>query len=154
LPVVVDSFGTLDQEGSPALPQAIRAAREFGIDLTGHRARSLAEGQLEGSDLVIGFEPFHVAHAVVVGSAPRSCAFLLVELARALDGLDAPVPRDVAEFRALVSRADAARAAAHWRPSSIADPVGASNRRFFETYQEIERIVAVVAGRLFGALPR
>ena len=150
-PVFVDSFGTLDREGSPALPQAIRAAREFEVDLGDHRARSATTGRLEQSDLVIGFEHFHVAHAVVMGGAPRSRVFLLSELARTLVGLMATTPGDDADFRDAVGRADAARSAAGWRPPAIADPVGGSDRRFVETYEEIERMVAVVAVRLFGA---
>lgn len=150
LPVVVDSFGTLEQRGAPALPQAIRTARSFGIDLIEHRARLLGTGQLAGSDLVIGFEPFHVAHAVVTGGVPRSRAFLLAELARALDDSSVQALRDVSELCALVARVEAVRTAGHWLPVSIPDPVGGSDRRFLETYEEIERIIATIARRLFG----
>lgn len=147
----MDSFGTLDDEGAPALPQAIRAAREFGIDLVDHRARSAATGGLEGNDLVIGFEPFHVAHAVVTGGVPRSRAFLLADLARVLTDPQWPASRDAVELRAAVARADGVRAGAGWRSQAIADPVGGSDRRFIETYEEIERMVAIVGVRLFGA---
>ena len=146
---MVDSFGTLEREGAPALPQAIRAAREFGVDLVEHRARSAVTGSLAGSDLVIGFEPFHVAHAVVVGGAPTSRVFLLAELARALD--DVEPPRDLGELREAVDGAHAARSASVRLPQSVADPVGGSDRRFLETYEEIDRMVAIVAMRLFGA---
>jgi protein-tyrosine-phosphatase len=149
-PLVVDSFGTLDREGAPALPQAIRAAREFDIDLGDHRARAATTGRLELSDLVIGFEHFHVAHAVVTGGAPRSRVFLLAELARALVDLAPPPPGDDVAFRDAVGRADAARSASDWRAPAIPDPVGGSDRRFVETYEEIERMVATVAVRLFG----
>jgi protein-tyrosine-phosphatase len=141
----------LEREGAPALPQAIRAAREFDIDLGEHRARSATTGRLEQSDLVIGFEPFHVAHAVVTGGAPRARVFLLAELAQTLVHLAAPTPVDDMEFRVVVGRADAARSASGWHPPAIADPVGASDRRFVETYEEIERMVAIVVVRLFGA---
>ena len=151
LPIVVDSFGTHEQGGAPALPQAIRTARTFGITLMEHRARSLGTGQLAGSDLVIGFEPFHVAHAVVTGGVPRSRAFLLAELARALDDPSVQAYRDVSEPRARVAQAAAVRTTSHWLPVSIPDPVGGSDRRFLETYEEIERIVATIARRIFGA---
>ena len=148
-PIVVDSFGTLEREGAAALPQAVRAARAFGVDLGEHRARSAVPGSLTGSDLVIGFESFHVAHAVVVGGAPTSRVFLLVDLARALDGIDSP--RDSREFREAVESAHAVRSASVWPPGSIPDPVGGSDRRFLETYEEIDRMVAIVSMRLFGA---
>ena len=35
-------------------------------------------------------------------------------------------------------------------PGTIADPAGRSDRRFLETFAEIERLVALVASRLFG----
>jgi protein-tyrosine-phosphatase len=145
----VDSFGTLEREGALALPQAARAAREFGVDLGEHRARSAVRGSLVGSDLVIGFEPFHVAHAVVVGGAPTSRVFLLAELARVVG--DVEPPRDSGEFREAVDSAHAARSTSAWPPHSVADPVGGSDRRFLETYEEIDRMVAIVAMRLFGA---
>jgi protein-tyrosine phosphatase len=148
-PIVVDSFGTLEREGAPALPQAVRAAREFGVDLGAHRARSAVTGSLEGSDLVIGFEPFHIAHAVVVGGAETSRVFLLADLARALAEVESP--RDRGDFRIAVDRADAARSASAWPPQAVADPVGGSDRRFLETYEEIDRMVAIVAMRLFRA---
>jgi protein-tyrosine-phosphatase len=116
-----------------------------------HRAQSLGTGQLAGSDLVIGFEPFHVAYGVVTGGVPRSRAFLLAELARALDDPTVPASSDVSKLCALVARAEAVRTAGHWLPVSIPDPVGGSDRRFLETYEEIERIVATIARLLFGA---
>ena len=54
----------LEQGGAPALAGAVRAARQFGIDLSAHRARSLRPAGLEGAALAIGFEPSHVAAAV------------------------------------------------------------------------------------------
>ena len=54
-PIVVDSFGVLEQGEASALPGAVRAALEFGIDLSGHHARALHPGDLVTSDLAIGF---------------------------------------------------------------------------------------------------
>jgi protein-tyrosine-phosphatase len=151
LPIEVESFGTLDHEGAPALPQAIRTARAFDVDLMTHRARSALPGTLGDSDLVVGFEPFHVAHAVVTGGAERSRTFLLSELVSALAVLELDAPRDAAEFGAVLAQADATRAGGDWRSSSIADPVGGSDRRFAETYARIEDMVVVLAVTLFGA---
>src|SRR5262245_40273131 len=44
--VVVDSFGVLERPSAPALFSAVRAARAFGIDLRGHRSRSMEDGAL------------------------------------------------------------------------------------------------------------
>jgi protein-tyrosine phosphatase len=151
LPIAIESFGTMeDGGGAPALPSAVRAAREFGIDLSKHRARSLRPGALVQSDLVIGFEPFHVASAVL-GGALRSRTFLLADLAVALeDDAASTAPRDLS-VDALVGLADARRGRSGRLPISIADPVGRSDRRFHEIYREIDGLVALVAMRLFGA---
>jgi protein-tyrosine phosphatase len=149
LPVAVDSYGTLDRADAPALPQAIRAAREFGIDLTSHRARSATTAVFADSDLVVGFEQFHIAHAVVTAGAIRERVFLLTELAAACAQLDV-LPRDEESFRAAVARADEIRSPAGRIPEAIGDPGGRSDRRFVETYDLIERMTGVIAARLFG----
>jgi protein-tyrosine-phosphatase len=149
LPVAVDSYGTLDRADAPALPQAIRAAREFGIDLTSHRARSATTAVFADSDLVVGFEQFHIAHAVVTAGAIRERVFLLTELAAACAQLDI-LPRDEESFRAAVASADEIRSTAGRIPEAIGDPVGRSDRRFVETYDLIERMTGVIAARLFG----
>src|SRR6185436_18144826 len=76
-PIVVDSFGILEQAEAPALPGAVRAASGFGIDLSGHHARALRSDDLAGSDLAIGFEPSHVVAAVETGGVPAERSFLL-----------------------------------------------------------------------------
>ena len=85
LPVVVESFGVLDQGGAPALPGAVRAAAEFGVDLSMHRASVLYGGELEAVELAVGFEPAHVAGAVATGGVSPERAFLLTELAQVLE---------------------------------------------------------------------
>lgn len=150
LPIVVDSYGTLDRDDAPALPQAIAAASAFGVDLAPHRAHSARAGAFEDADLVIGFEQIHVAHAVVTGGAERSRVFLLTELASACTLLDADPVRDRAEFRTAVAELDRVRAGFQSLPSAIGDPVGQSDRRFMETYESIERSVNVIGARLFG----
>ena len=150
IPVVVDSFGTMEREGDPALPKAIRAARSFGVDLMPHRARSVSPGSLRTSDLVVGFEQFHVAHSVVTGGADRSRAFLLPELALMLEEVAVP-PHDANGVDLVLGRVNAVRGASSGGPSAIGDPVGGSDRRFLETYESIESMVEIVAVRLFGA---
>jgi protein-tyrosine-phosphatase len=146
----VESFGTMEAAGAPALAGAVRAATEFGIDLSGHRARPLPPAGLDGHALVIGFEPFHVAAAVVVGGAERSRTFLLTELATALeDILAAPAVRPSRD--ALIALADEQRRARRGPPTPIADPVGASERRFHDIFHEIDRLVTVVATGLISS---
>lgn len=151
LHVAVESFGILEHGGAPALPGAVRAAWAFGIDLTEHRARPLGAGELAGTELAIGFEPFHVASAVVTGGVATARAFLLAELADALEDDIVPWPADAQHLDERVTLADARRRVSDRLPRSIADPVGGSELRFQHAYHEIDRLVAIVAMRLFSA---
>ena len=141
----------MEREGDPALPKAILAARSFGVDLMLHKARSLSPGCLRTTDLVLGFEPFHVAHAVVTGDADRAHAFLLSELAWLLEDLGAAPPHDADGIDVVLGRVNALREATRGGPSAIGDPVGRSDRQFLETYESIESMVDIVAVKLFGA---
>lgn len=149
-PVSIDSFGVLEQGGAPALPGAVRAAWPFGIDLSQHRARTLQAGDLEDAQLALGFEPAHVAAAIGIGGVSAERAFLLSELAGVveLDVLPWPPGSDQVERR--IAHANARRFAGARLPTAIADPVGGSDRRFRQTYEEIDRMVAIIAMRLFG----
>jgi protein-tyrosine-phosphatase len=150
LPVMVESFGVLDQGGAAALPGAVRAAAEFGIDLSAHRARVLEPGVLRGVELAVGFEPAHVAGAVAAGVSPDH-AFLLTELAQVLELDVLPWPEHSDSLEARVAHANARRFAGGGLPRAVADPVGGSDRRFRQTYDEIDRMVAIIGMRLFGA---
>lgn len=150
LPITVASYGTLDHGGAPALPEAVRAARAFGVDLTSHRAMHAAPGLLQSSDLIIGFEHSHVAYAVVTGGADRSETFLLSELTHVCAQLVQEPFSDV-NVRAAVARAHKIRSGLGEHFAGIDDPAGRPERRFVETYGVIEHMVGLVATRLLGA---
>ena len=150
LPVVVESFGVLDQGGAPALPGAVRAAAEFGVDLSMHRASVLYGGALEAVELAVGFEPAHVAGAVATGGVSPERAFLLTELAQVLEYDVLPWPAETDSLESRVAHANARRFAGGRLPRAVDDPVGGSDRRFRQTYEEIDRMVALIGMRLFG----
>jgi protein-tyrosine-phosphatase len=58
--VVVDSAGTLGIEGAPASPEAIRALREVGVELSGHLSKGLRADDLATSDLVVAMTDEHL----------------------------------------------------------------------------------------------
>jgi protein-tyrosine-phosphatase len=152
-PIVVDSFGLLEQADAPALPGAVRAASGFGIDLSRHHARALHPDDLAGSDLAIGFEASHVAAAVETGGVPVERSFLLAELADVLEVDVLPWPAGTDTLSAKIGHANARRFASGRLPRSVLDPVGKSDREFERTYDEIARCVAIVSMRLFNAEP-
>jgi protein-tyrosine-phosphatase len=151
VPVVVDSFGVLEQSGAPALAGAVRAGLAFGVDLSDHRARSLQSGALEGNTLAIGFEPAHVAAAVSTGGISPARAFLLTELADVLEIDVLPWPIGADDLESRMAHTNARRFASARVPRAVVDPVGGSDSQFERTYAEIDRLVAIVAMRLFRA---
>ncbi len=158
LPLVVSSAGTLDlgPVGSPTT--ALDVMWSAGIDLSGHRARALTEVDLTAADLVIGFERYHVAAAVVDGGVPYERAFSLVELVRLLETSEigaAPRPVEpgarVDSARRAVERAHGFRSDPDLRAGEdLADPFGAPARVYEDTLEAIADLVDRLLRGLFG----
>ncbi len=147
---VVTSYGTSDVGLMPPLPQAVEAAATLGVDLSGHRARTLRRGSLGDADLVLGFEPFHQAVAVVEGGAPAAHTFLLAEL---VSLLEEPFAGSVSETdaRAAVAYADSRRVRS--RPAAeaaIADPIGRPDDMMSQIATQIDDLVAGLVHGLLG----
>jgi protein-tyrosine phosphatase len=152
LPVTIESFGILNVNGSSVLSEALELGRWSGIDLSGHRARQLGAASLAQVDLVLGFEPSHVRHAVVDADAPRDRSFSFRDFASLLEAISAP-PRDdiVTRAREIVSEA-AGRGELPQTSirSSITDPYGRSWQVYRETAEEIRALSIALVGSLFG----
>jgi protein-tyrosine phosphatase len=142
LPIDVGSYGTLDRDPAPVLPQAL----DLGFDLADHRSRPVRGAPLAEADLVLGFERGHVARAVVDAGASRDRAFGLTELVALLD--DSPQEGDAAQrARARVAQA-AARRGDDWR--ELPDPAGGPDRGYARSARELERLVGTLVERLFA----
>jgi low molecular weight protein-tyrosine phosphatase len=142
LPVDVGSYGTLDRDPAPVLPQALG----LGLDLAEHRSRPIRGARLADADLVLGFERVHVATAVVDAGAPRDRAFGLTELVALLDA--SPQDGDVvARARARIARA-ATRRGGDW--PELADPAGGPERGYARSARDLERLVGTLVERLFA----
>ena len=150
-PVEVASFGTAHLPPSPALPDAAAVGAGLGIDLTEHRSRPLEPGALARSDLVIGFEPFHLAAAVVDGGAARERSFLIRELA----GLLAVAQRRGSDGLGPAARIEALDRLRPGRPmpSSLAmpDPAGQPARVFAALGEEIDEFTRRLWVEVFAA---
>lgn len=145
---VVTSYGTSDVGAAPPLPQAVEAAARLGVDLSSHQSRPLRARSLSGADLVLGFEPFHLAVAVVEGGAPAANTFLLGELVSLLD--EAPIDHE-ARARTAVAFADSRRVRS--RPdeaAAIADPLGKPEDAMLRTAERIDDLVRSLVDGLFG----
>jgi protein-tyrosine-phosphatase len=156
LPVRVSSVGTKELGAAPALPEAVRLASEFGVDLTAHRARSLSGIDLSGADLVMGFELEHVAAAVVEAGARYERTFTILELLSLLEEIPPPDDDDP------VRRARAAIDSAHrLRPEGaslspdvqIRDPIGGRPSVYRETADHLRLATRKLIDKLFGSVP-
>ena len=156
LPVRVSSVGTKEVGAAPALPEAVRLGSEFGVDLTGHRARSLRGIDLSGADLVLGFEVEHVAAAVIEAGANETRTFTILELISLLEGIIPPEDEDlVKRARAAVESAHRMRSKAAPIPpgAQIPDPVGGRPVVYRRTADHLRTATRQLIDRLFGFVP-
>jgi protein-tyrosine-phosphatase len=151
LPVRIVSRGTSELGPVSALTEMARAANDLGVDLSGHRATAIGPESLRDADLVIGFEPFHVAAAVVDGGAARERTFTLPELVELASVLDAEGAAGLEErVRGVVVGANGRRTGSVPSQASITDPLGGSAAVFRDTARHIEGLVARLGDVLFG----
>jgi len=147
LPVHVGSFGTLDVGDAGPLPEAVEAARGYGLDISTHSARCVLDADLSEASLVVGFESTHSDAATAAAGARPECTFTLPELVDLLERVG-PVPETDPVDRALemIARANALRASAPRQTPAveIADPIGQARSR----QQAIGRDVYVAATKL------
>jgi protein-tyrosine-phosphatase len=149
LPLVVESRGTSAVPQAPALQRMLVAGAALDADLSDHRAAPLGRGELAGADLVVGFEQYHVAAAVVDGGAARSRTFTLPEL---VELAQAP-PDDVTDVgERIAAVAEGAHARRGRRPAELADPVGGSSEQFRETATQIDALVDALAATVLGPI--
>jgi protein-tyrosine-phosphatase len=153
VPVQVTSYGTLDLGPVEPLPAAVREAHALGLDISSHVARSLREGDLRETSLVLGFEREHVVAAIEVAGAPVERAFMLAELIDLLDRIEVACgPDPLAQAAENLARARACRRAERSRRSvsEIADPVALPEAAQHAIAQAVARGAEALARRLFG----
>ena len=66
--VSIQSAGTSATDGQPASEGSRRVARAQGLDLSGHRARSVTPEMLRRADLVLVMSPSHRAAVLALGA--------------------------------------------------------------------------------------
>ena len=154
LPVTTQSFGTLELEDAPALPEALEIAVWCGVDLASHRTRQVGYSTLADVDLLLGFEDAHVQRAVVDAQAPRRRAFTLRGIIRLLSAAEhAPKENVVTRARHVVDQLDGIRAAEHGSPrqDDLPDPYGGSWNVYRDTAAELRELSILLVATLFGA---
>ncbi len=152
LPVTADSYGTLSLEDAPPLPEAVEIALSCGISLSDHRTRYLNKASLQDVDLLLGFEPTHVQHAVVDAQAPRERSFTVRDFVPLLPPARLASREDVVKRARSLVAAAGERFAESPNPTMTAmrDPFGGPWKLYRQTASDIRDLTIVLVESLFG----
>jgi protein-tyrosine phosphatase len=152
LPLSVGSAGLLDLGPVGAPAEVLEVTGGLGVELSAHKARSLASVDVSSSDLVIGFEHGHVAAAVVEAGVPPERAFTLMEIVRLLESIEPPDADDPEErARLSIARADQLRKTTDFVANEdIADPFGGRRKVYAASASQISDLSGRLVAGLFG----
>jgi protein-tyrosine-phosphatase len=99
--LVVASAGTGAHDGTPASDGALLVAMEQGVDLAGHRARTLSAELVASADVILTMSDQHLRRVEELGGAGR--AYLLTDFAsrgNSTRHVSDPFGGDLATYRA------------------------------------------------------
>jgi protein-tyrosine phosphatase len=126
----VASAGVIARDGAPATPEAVEAAADLGVDISGHSARRLRPEHVRAAGLIVGMAAEHREEIVALVPQAEARTFTLKELVRRLEASDA-MPRD----------------------TDVADPLGLSLEGYRAVAREIENLCERLASGLFDGSP-
>jgi RpiB/LacA/LacB family sugar-phosphate isomerase len=86
------SAGVGAMDGLPPSENAVRALRELGIDLTGHRSRMLTAELVQRADYIFGMTHSHVDAIMLMYPHAAEKTFLLREFDETLDSFENDIP--------------------------------------------------------------
>jgi protein-tyrosine phosphatase len=151
VPLAVTSVGLVELGSQPALEEAVELGRRLGVNLLGHRTRSLRTTALAETDLVLGFERVHLAAAVVEGGVPLSRVFTLPDFVELLADLHLPRLPPVERARRAVVAADRLRSRSRAvTVNELGDPLGGPPRLYRRAAKQVAALAVEAAGGLFG----
>lgn len=120
----VESAGIHAFDGLAASPNAIEAVKEFGVDLSRHKARSLSRELVDSAELILGMTKSHKQYIVEMFPGAQDKVYTLKEFAF----LDQPV--------------------SHIDQMDIADPYGKPLETYKESASEIFGALKLVYERI------
>jgi protein-tyrosine-phosphatase len=150
----VSSAG-LFRGGVPASPGSVKAMARRGLDIDGHRSRTVTSELLEGADVVLGMARLHVREAVVAVPEIWPRAFTLKELVRRGAAVGPrPAQQPLADW---LARLHEGRRRAEFigddPVDDVADPVGGPEQLYLETATELEDLVGRLVDLAFPVRP-
>jgi protein-tyrosine-phosphatase len=144
--IEIASTGTWGIDGSPATPEAVEAVGAFGVDLTGHRARSLDVDEAREADLVVAMTSVHVRELEQMVPDAAGKVVLLKQLAET-EVADA-LPRAGLDQR--LASLLAGRKPALVRAHDIDDPMGFPLAIYERTVADLRKGLERLADLLCG----
>ncbi|HVH52879.1 MAG TPA: low molecular weight phosphatase family protein [Actinomycetota bacterium] len=82
---LVGSAGTIARDGAPAVPEAVEAAAELGVDVSGHSARRLRREDITDAALIVCMAAEHREAVQALDPEAEARTFTLKELVRLLE---------------------------------------------------------------------
>jgi len=93
--IEVSSAGISGLDNYPAARNAVGAAAHWGVDISGHRARSLNRDIIDESDLILAMSPEHAEYVLRLVPGALNRTFLLKAFPKpyspAQEGIDDPI---------------------------------------------------------------
>jgi protein-tyrosine-phosphatase len=137
----VSSAGMLFDDRPPE-DGAVRALARRGLDISGHRSRTLTPDMIAEADLVIGMERRHVREAAVLVEGSFSRAFTLPELVASGQVVG---PRGDLPMRSWAGHITASRKIDQYLgddpTEEVPDPMGQSRRAFRATADLLDELL-------------
>jgi protein-tyrosine phosphatase len=159
--VVIGSAGLLPG-GHPSSPDAVATLAARGIDLRGHRSRTLSAEHVRDADLVLTMERAHLRAAAVLVPGGLTKTFTLREIVRrglehqrgpgagGVEAVEGAAGRLATWVQALNIGREVAALLRDDPTDDIADPVGGTRADFERTADVLDRLTAQLAQLLFG----
>ncbi len=127
----VASAGTIARDGAPAMPEAVEAAAELGVDIAGHSARRLRPEHVRAAGLIVCMGAEHREEVVALVPDAEGRTFTLRGLVRLLETSD---PRPLGDV-------------------DVADPLGLPLEGYRAVAWDLQDLCERLAGGLFDGSP-
>lgn len=155
----VGSAGVIGRDGGAAVPEAVEAAADRGVDISSHVVRRLGREHVEPAALVLGMAVEHREDVVRTSPSAASRTFTLKEFVRLLEAQPASRTGEEGDpggrLAARVAEADRLRCSGfRGNPSDedVIDPLGLSLETYRAIAWELDGWCERLVDGLFGAV--
>ena len=149
----VASAGTIARDGARAMPEAVEAAAELGVDISRHSARRLRREHIRDAVLIVGMAAEHRQDVRALVPEAEARTFTLKELVRVLEATDRrPLNATLDDGFLAGAVADANRRRAGSPATAeddVMDPLGLSLHGYRAVASEVGDLCERLAGGLY-----